>query len=977
MEIGRYGESAVSKGRGKKGLLSAKEGKAAQKKGNFAIFSHMSFANGKKYGLFSTKACKAAIFAICLVSLITILAIPAFAGLLIKQQTDSLTSGLVGWWTFDGNDMNRTHAFDKSGNNNNGTINNATEVAGKLGQSMQFYGNRSYVDCGTNLGMTNSFTLSAWIYPSNFTSTTTIISKGNFFPSNSTNYAMDLRGTGNRQVAFFLYDSSNNFHGMAPVTEQIPINQWVHVVGVYNSASTPNFQVYINGVVSVNTTNWTGTMVSNAVSTQIGDRNGSYYFSGKIDDVRIYNRALSSDEIKSLYNMGAASMAGTNTGINMASGLVGYWTFDGKDSNSTHVFDKSGNGNNGTIIGATRAPGKIGQGMSFDGVNDYLSIPNFGAMGTNDFSVSFWTKTPAVTPNSWYDTFISPGKGNNTPKWENNWAIVKEGDAASESVQNIIEFAVGKGTGADYFRAVSTIKITDTNWHHIVGTANRHGSAIVYIDGVNRGSTDISSVIADLTAPNGTAIGNNNGGGFYLTGYMDDVRIYNRVLTADEIAALYNLGASNKIDKPMTITESGLVGYWTFDGKDTNATHAYDMSGNNNNATIVGAAKAAGKIGQGMKFDGVSSYVNAGNTYHSIANGTVTLTNIRLSIINGTTFADFSSAGALTNYIGDKVVITDSAGNNLTGYIKAAGTGETYGANQINNNSGFEGTYVAGVAPSWSLVRGTASEYTADPHGGTSAQQINNPASNSGFLFESSHTQTSGNLFRASVWYKVLSGIGQFGWSDNTTSYSSDLTSSTWAQGIIYRTVSVTHGTSLDIYANWSSSANTNQVVYDDASATQVLTPSATGVTITDTANGGNYNWTSEDTNFKRNDTSGYTYAIYPEVESVSFWAKPSNTTQYMIDLDGGSHYVWLNSGTVTATGFSGATIYVDGVQTSTISNTNWHHITVTTASSISATSLAIGKANFAYFTGLIDDVRIYNRMLSSSEILQLYNMGR
>jgi len=268
----------------------------------------------------------------------------------------------------------------------------------------------------------------------------------------------------------------------------------------------------------------------------------------------------------------------------------------------------------------------------------------------------------------------------------------------------------------------------------------------------------------------------------------------------------------------------------------------------------------------------------------AISSGNVTQANMRLSIVANTAFVDFSSAGALTSYLGYKLVITSVTDptKSITGYIKAAGTGETYGSEQLWNNPTFEGTYVAGVAPNWVLSKGTASEYTSDPHGGLSAQQISNPASNTGLLYESSLTQTSGKLFKASVWGKMLAGNGGKAiWSG--TSASSPFmyfTSGIWTQGTTYCTQGATGGSSLSLQAEWGSSANANQVVFDDASVTQVLTPSTTGVTITDTANGTNYAWTTEDTGFNRNDTT-YTYAIYPG--SVSSTISDANTHSYQL----------------------------------------------------------------------------------------------
>jgi hypothetical protein len=112
-------------------------------------------------------------------------------------------------------------------------------------------------------------------------------------------------------------------------------------------------------------------------------------------------------------------------------------------------------------------------------------------------------------------------------------------------------------------------------------------------------------------------------------------------------------------------------------------------------------------------------------------------------------------------------------------------------------------------------------------------------------------------------------------------------------------------------------------------------------------------------------------------IGSVSFWVKPATTSQYLMDLDGGSHYIRLNAGTVTAFGFDTPTIYVDGVATTTVSNTDWHHITVTTATPIAASNITIGKVSSNYFAGTLDEVRIYTGVLSADQALTLANLGQ
>jgi len=93
----------------------------------------------------------------------------------------------------------------------------------------------------------------------------------------------------------------------------------------------------------------------------------SDFLDGLIDDVRIYNRALSPDEIKRLYQSGAT----THINISLpgpTKGLAGWWTFDEKDMAGVHAYDKSGQGNGGTLTsGPRRMKGKVGQALQLDG----------------------------------------------------------------------------------------------------------------------------------------------------------------------------------------------------------------------------------------------------------------------------------------------------------------------------------------------------------------------------------------------------------------------------------------------------------------------------------------------------------------------------------------------------------------------------------------------------------------------------------
>ena len=116
-------------------------------------------------------------------------------------------------------------------------------------------------------------------------------------------------------------------------------------------------------------------------------------------------------------------------------------------------------------------------------------------------------------------------------------------------------------------------------------------------------------------------------------------------------------------------------------------------------------------------------------------------------------------------------------------------------------------------------------------------------------------------------------------------------------------------------------------------------------------------------------------------VKTVCFWMKADSTTEKIMEMKGET-YIEVSAGTITATGFTSPTIYVDGVISSTLSDTNWHHIAITTDTNVDASAVVIGKvviadpASTTYFTGTLDDVKVYAYVRSAEEIRLDYNAG-
>ena len=112
-------------------------------------------------------------------------------------------------------------------------------------------------------------------------------------------------------------------------------------------------------------------------------------------------------------------------------------------------------------------------------------------------------------------------------------------------------------------------------------------------------------------------------------------------------------------------------------------------------------------------------------------------------------------------------------------------------------------------------------------------------------------------------------------------------------------------------------------------------------------------------------------------VNTVSFWVKPTSTTASMINLTG-SAYITATSGTISATGFTSPTYYVNGIATTSpvLSANTWNHIVVISVTSITDTAFTIGKANGAFTAGQIDDVQIFNYALSATQVKKVMNEG-
>jgi pimeloyl-ACP methyl ester carboxylesterase len=220
-----------------------------------------------------------------------------FAALNVSAQNCApAPSGLVSWWTAEGS------AKDSSGNTNNGTLQNgATFTTGKVGQAFSFNGNSQYVTVPDSPSLTQSqeITVEAWVRPAELPTGEwmSVVTKDN--PGSGPYHLLVRRdGSVSWQVVTSAWVEINSG------TDRISPGGFSHIAGSYNAA-TGAFCVYVNGKATC--TQLSGSMRTNSNALKIGgDLYNSLFFKGEIDEVSIYNRALSTSEIQAIFNAGSA-----------------------------------------------------------------------------------------------------------------------------------------------------------------------------------------------------------------------------------------------------------------------------------------------------------------------------------------------------------------------------------------------------------------------------------------------------------------------------------------------------------------------------------------------------------------------------------------------------------------------------------------------------------------------------------------------
>ena len=423
----------------------------------------------------------------------------------IIEDYNSTRNCLVAYYPFNGN------ANDESGNGHDGSVSGATKTTDRFNQADNAYNfvyngfssDKIQVSGTSDLNFsTGTFSIGAWV---KFSGAAT---GGYNYPIFSKHICGEQSGyilmLYNGKLTFWLAGSEG--YNVLSTTDEYTDNCWHQVVAVYDGTTQ---YLYVDGVLknsipfsytSFNSANWA-----------LGGYNGcNGGFNGKVDEIKVFDQALTETEVQNLYN-------------NSVNPLIAYYPFNG------NANDESGNGNHGTITGPLVTPavdwyGEEGKAYKF-WFPDYVSVPTNASFFTDEFTVSYWYKVASY----WGDRGVLSCVGN-----KGGYQQAFSGTTFSSIIG--YNFPLGAHLYSNY-----TVPDVTNTWHHVVlfykKTGDNLSSTKLFLNGELKKTENHSLAIA---YPGGEIfyIGRNHGElGF--NGELDDVRFYNRELSDTEIMALH------------------------------------------------------------------------------------------------------------------------------------------------------------------------------------------------------------------------------------------------------------------------------------------------------------------------------------------------------------------------------------------------------------------------------------------------------
>lgn len=535
----------------------------------------------------------------------------------------ALSTNLVSYWKLDEASGN---AADSVGSNTLTNTNTATYSAGKLSNAVNFVaGSTQKLSKTSATGLpsgSDARTISCWFKTSDIN-----------------------QGGGEGLVGYGTYASVQLFSFSQGTSGKIAIDigaearelnytfstdTWYHIVATLPGGGSKVFTTYVNGV-SVGDITFTGT--PNTVNSLIcfGTNLGSdNYWSGSLDEVGIWSRALTADEVSQVFNSGRGNAYPLTDTPSLYGGVAYYKLENVNDEISGNVLN-----NNGSV---TFPAGKIGNGADLErSSSQFLDIADNASLSlTGDLSFSMWIKLESHPANGEYFGLIN--------KWQTAGQRSYEVFYYQDSgVAKLAFDSSSDGTNNTGFTINNTL--STATWYHIVFTKSST-TGTIYVNGTSIGNGTLASTIKDGT--DNFRIGK-LATADYFDGMIDEVFICNRALSSTEVTALYNSGAGRQYPFNIAYILACATGAFTYTGNTASLLFKRIMAMAQGTFTYTGVSVTLRK-GFGM--------VLASGTYAYTGVAVGLRTARKIALASGS----FTYSGVAVNFIkGYKLVIATGA----------------------------------------------------------------------------------------------------------------------------------------------------------------------------------------------------------------------------------------------------------------------------------------------------------------------------
>lgn len=542
-----------------------------------------------------------------------------------------LSTSQVAWWELNETSGTRSDSVGSNTLTDNNTVTYATGVAGQAtGNAAAFDASSSdrLTAAGTsNLeygGKNSSFTFAAWaLVNTNANTYHTILSKyAADSPATSREYYLGCSVTNCTSIGWNVYNTSNTGTNALKAFNR---GVWQFVLADYN-VSTGQVTLDVNNSGTPATDTLSGTLSTASSATFMlggyGVGGNSYTWNGKLDEVATWSRLLTSSEKAALYNNGVGKTYQT-VPSSLKNGLVSWWGMEEDSSSTRNDYHRSNTDTPGVVNGATlTSSGKFNQAYDFNGSSSYIAVPSM-------------TYGPQVSFSAWIkpDTLPSISRvfsACTDPDADSVGAVCTGLDYSAITISlegGKLSARLSESTGSGSQKRMgedsNSTNITAGAWQHIAVTFDstqayaNAGATVLYVNGqavssVTASNSDPGAATRSISYTTASYIGASRGEvlspasvapSFFFDGLIDDVRIYNSVLTQSDVTQLYGGSAAPNCDQ-------SCVGWWKLD--ETSGSAA-DSGPNGFTGTITGSPtqNSQGIFNGSYKFSGNTQFISA------------------------------------------------------------------------------------------------------------------------------------------------------------------------------------------------------------------------------------------------------------------------------------------------------------------------------------------------------------------------------